>query len=141
LLTRQGESTPKLPPKKWKVWFTTLATLLFARLINNSTVQSYFVKWGWVDWNEDAFRVVSIGVLVLMLNYVTTPATNLLVHDCMQRRPEENELPTAKLFPWKQLNDGLSPPIQLIGFVAYFIRTGVVWADQRLVSKESSWSS
>jgi len=130
LLTRQGESTPRLPPKKWKVWFTTSASLFFARLIINSTVQRYFIKWGWVDWNEDAFRLVSIGALVLMLNYVTTPATNLLVHDWMVRRPEENEHPTAKIFPWKQLNDGVSPPFKMIGFAAYFIGCGVVWARE-----------
>ena len=124
ILTKQGESKPTLPPKKWKVWWMTTCSIFFSTLIVNSTAVPYYIKWGWTNWDPDLYRIVYIGSLVLVLNYMMSPAILLLVNQWMTRKPEENDTK----FPWKQLNDGFSPPVQLILCLTYFVSTGVRWA-------------
>jgi len=123
MLTRQGDATPILPPKKWKVWWITTCSIFFSYLIANATVFTYYLKWGWNTGNKDVYRIATTGALVLILNYICTPAALLLVNDWMIRKPHENDTK----FPWKQLNDGLIPPVQLIASIVYFVSTGVVW--------------
>jgi len=123
LFTRQGDPTPILPPKKWKVWWITTCSIFFSWLIANATIFTYYMKWGWDTGDEELYRLAVSGTLVIILNYVVSPATLLLVNDWMIRKPHEND---TKI-PWKQLNDGLIPPVQLVCAIAYFVSTGIVW--------------
>jgi len=124
LFTRQGDPTPILPPKKWKVWWITTCSIFFSWLIANATIFTYYVKWGWDTGDKELYRLAQSGTLVIILNYVVSPATLLLVNDWMIRKPHEND---TKI-PWKQLNDGLIPPVQLVCAIAYFVTTGIVWS-------------
>jgi len=125
LFTRQGEATPVLPPKKWKVWWVTTISIFFSYLIATSTLFTYYVKLGWAtSWNPNVYRLLTSATLVLILNYLAQPAVLLIVNDWMIRKP--NELDTK--FPWKQMNNGFIPPVQLVLCLAFFLSTGLVWA-------------
>lgn len=126
LFTRQGDATPVLPPKKWKVWWITTCSIFLSWLIATATIFTYYAKWGWNTGNKDVYRIATSGALVLILNYICSPAALLLVNDWMIRKPHENDTK----FPWKQLNDGFIPPVQLVFCIAYFVTTGVVWSQR-----------
>jgi antibiotic biosynthesis monooxygenase (ABM) superfamily enzyme len=123
VIIRQGDSTPVLPPKKWKVWWITTCAIYFSWLIANATVFIYFEKWGADTWNKSVYRILQAGTLVILLNYLVSPFMILFVNDWMIRKTYENE----KKIPWKQLNDGFIPPVQILLCVIYFSVTGSVW--------------
>jgi antibiotic biosynthesis monooxygenase (ABM) superfamily enzyme len=123
---RQGDPMPVLPPKKWKVWWITTCSIYFSWLIANGTVFTYYAKWGSATWNKSVYSIAQAGTLVLILNYIVSPFLTLLVNDWMARKPHEND----KKIPWKQLNDGFIPPVQLVLCVIYFSVTGYVWSQK-----------
>jgi len=125
MLTRQGDASPLLPPKKWKVWWTTAISLFFSNfLIVGNTAAGYFLKWGWTaNWNRQLLLLVNIGCVVFVLNYIMTPAILLFVGHWMIRVPHESD----NRYPWKLLNEGVPPPVQVILCIIYFVATGLVW--------------
>jgi len=125
MFIRQGDPIPVLPPKKWKVWWITTCSIFFSWLIANSTIFTYYAKWGWTTAHENVYRIAQAGTLVFILNYIVSPAVLLLVNNWMVRKPHENETKA----PWKQLNDGFIPPVQLVLAAVYFGTTGYVWSQ------------
>lgn len=72
---------------------------------------------------KSVYRIFQAGTLVILLNYLVSPFMILFVNDWMIRKTYENE----KKIPWKQLNDGFIPPVQMLLCVIYFSFTGSVW--------------
>jgi antibiotic biosynthesis monooxygenase (ABM) superfamily enzyme len=122
----EGDSMPVLPPKKWKVWWITACALFFTNLFINATIRVYLVRWGVQTLHPEVARLVNIGILVLILNYIAIPFLQLIVYNWMRRKSGEDDT----TFPWKQLNDGFPVPIQLLGFIIYFASTGAAWATR-----------
>lgn len=101
----QGQSVPKLLPKKWKVWTITTMGLWFVILIANATLSKhYYVELNLTDAHTRWQALVRIGFNTFLNVYVFTPFCTLLFGQWMVRKPDEVDV----LEPWRTLNDGFS---------------------------------
>lgn len=101
LLTRQGSSVPKSPPRKWKVWWLTLLALYVTILWSMSSLPYYLEFWGISYQDSRLQRLVENFIVTFMNSYVMTPLflflfDHWLQQDCVQHKRQ----------PWKMLDRG-----------------------------------
>ena len=102
LLIRQGEPTPLLNPKKWKVWWLTTLGLFFTQLWTRDTMPFYFEKWGLDTAHPRLQELVSVTLSTYLNSYVMTPLLLYLFSDWLRRKVDETDTKQ----PWKTANDG-----------------------------------
>jgi len=104
LLTRQGKSVSKSPPKKWKVWWLTLLALFVTRKWVGHSLSYYFLQWDIHKGDMHLERLISSMVVTFVNSYVMTPIF-LFVFDHWLHRKDVAIKNTRQ--PWKVLDDGL----------------------------------
>lgn len=103
LTIQQGQSTPTLPPKKWKVWWlTTLALVITIRWV--TLLLAYYLEFWGLDKAHPRLRALVTTFVATFLNsYVMTPFLLFLFQPWMIRHPNEFD----ERFIWKSLEDGI----------------------------------
>ncbi|KAG7346013.1 hypothetical protein IV203_005080 [Nitzschia inconspicua] len=103
LTIQQGQYSPTLPPKKWKVWWLTTVALVISIRWSTSFLAYYLEFWG-LDQAHPRLKMLVIIFIVTFLNsYITTPFLLFLFQPWLIRRPNEVD----ERFIWKTLDDGI----------------------------------
>jgi len=103
LMIRQGESVPKQPPLKWKVWWLTTVALYLSINWVSSFMAHYYEFWG---LNKAPIRIrdlVSIPITVFVTAYILEPLLLFVFDHWVKQRQAEPKVTNA---PWRTLNDG-----------------------------------
>lgn len=125
LCNGQGHPVPKLPPKKWKVWFLTTFGLWLVILFTNDRMPHYHREWGLLPGaHERARALVSVLLNTFLNTYVAVPLLTMFFGQWLKRG--EHEKDTKE--PWRTLNDGF--PSNLSKFLvalAFYGGLTVAW--------------
>jgi len=101
LLTRQGNSVPKSPPRKWKVWWLTLLALYVTIRWSMSFLPYYMDLWGVSDQDIRLQRLVELFIVTFLVSYVMAPLFLFLFDHWLQQDFGQN-----KHQPWKCADRG-----------------------------------
>ncbi|KAL3923449.1 MAG: hypothetical protein SGILL_001649 [Bacillariaceae sp.] len=124
LIIQQGQSSPAMPPKKWKVWWlTTLALVITIRWVN-SFLAYYIEFWGLDKAHPRLRALVTVFVMTFLNSYIMTPFLLFLFNPWILRRSNEvDERPI-----WKTLDDGIkSLWLKFLLSFAYYGGCVIAW--------------
>lgn len=122
LLTYQGEFVPKLPPKKWKVWWlTTIALYLSIKWVNH--FMSYYYEFWGLNNAHVRLQVFVANVVTVFVNaYIMVPLLLFFFNHWLKRKDAESNIKE----PWRTLNDGFQS-IWSKAFLTFLLYGGCVF--------------
>ena len=118
LWARQGQTAPKKPPRKWKVWWLTVVALYITIRWTGSFMPYYFEHWGLTDADIRLERLVSVFISTFLNSYMMTPLL-LFIFDHWLHHIDVEIQNTRE--PWKTLDTGFTStwPKVLLTFAFY----------------------